>query len=50
MCLAQWVATALALGLMLAPSPTRLAMSIFTAVAGADFLQHGYAWLQQAAE
>jgi hypothetical protein len=50
MCLAQWVATALGAGLVLAPRPTRLMMATFTAVAGADFLQYAYAWLQQAAE
>jgi uncharacterized protein DUF1360 len=50
MCLAQWVATAFTAGLVLAPVPTRLVMSTFTAVAGADFLQHLYAALQQASE
>jgi hypothetical protein len=48
MCLAQWVATGLSVGLVLAPSTTRLAMSTFTAVSGADFLQHLYVRLQQA--
>jgi len=48
MCLAQWVATTLTAGLVLAPRPTRLAMATFSAVAGADFLQYVYAWLQQA--
>jgi hypothetical protein len=47
MCLAQWVATAFTAGLVLAPVPTRLALAAFTAVAGADFLQHGYAALQK---
>jgi len=50
MCLAQWVATAFCAGLVLAPVPTRLAMATFTAVAGADFLQHLYVRLQQATE
>jgi hypothetical protein len=50
MCLAQWVATGFALGLVLAPVPTRLAMSTFTAIAGADFLQHVYVKLQQTTE
>jgi Protein of unknown function (DUF1360) len=50
MCLAQWVATAFAFGLVFAPGPTRLAMSAFTAVAGADFLQYAYAKLQQETE
>jgi hypothetical protein len=49
MCLAQWVATGFTLGLVFAPAPTRTMMSIFTAVAGADFLQYAYAKLQQAA-
>jgi hypothetical protein len=48
MCLAQWVATAFCAGLVLAPVPTRLAISTFTAIAGADFLQHVYVKLQQA--
>jgi hypothetical protein len=47
MCLAQWVATGFALGLAFAPGPTRLALSTFTAVGAADFLQHLYARLQQ---
>jgi hypothetical protein len=50
MCLAQWVATAFCAGLVLAPVPTRLAMATFTAVAGADFLQHVYVALQKATE
>jgi hypothetical protein len=47
MCLAQWVATGFGLGLVFAPKTVRLLMSIFTAVAGADFLQHAYVKLQQ---
>jgi hypothetical protein len=50
MCLAQWVATGFSVGLVFAPGPVRLAMSTFTAVAGADFLQHAYVKLQQATE
>ena len=50
MCLAQWVATGFSVSLVLAPRPTRMAMSVFTAVAGADFLQYFYAYLQQATE
>jgi hypothetical protein len=50
MCLAQWVATAFSVGLVVAPRPTRMAMTTLTAVAGADFLQYFYAWLQQATE
>ena len=49
-CLAQWVATGLAAGLVFAPRATRLVMSTFSAVAGADFLQYAYASLQQATE
>ncbi|MGN6605711.1 MAG: DUF1360 domain-containing protein [Jatrophihabitans sp.] len=49
MCLAQWVATAFAAGLVFAPRQTRLVMATFTAVAGADFLQYLYAALQQRA-
>jgi hypothetical protein len=50
MCLAQWVATGFSLGLVFAPGPVRLVMSTFTAVAGADFLQHAYVKLQQATD
>ena len=49
MCLGQWVATGFAAGLVFAPSATRLVLSTFTAIAGADALQHAYAALQQAA-
>jgi hypothetical protein len=50
MCLAQWVATGFGFGLVFAPAPTRLALSAFTAVAGADFLQYAYVRMQQATE
>ncbi|HEV7192496.1 MAG TPA: DUF1360 domain-containing protein [Jatrophihabitantaceae bacterium] len=50
MCLAQWCATAIAAGLVIAPRPTRLAMVTLSAVAGADFLQYGYALLQKVTE
>jgi hypothetical protein len=50
MCFAQWVATALCAGLVIAPRTTRLALATFTAVAGADFLQHVYVALQQTTE
>jgi hypothetical protein len=50
MCLAQWVATAFVLGLSFAPALTRAALATFSAVAGADFLQHVYVLLQQATE
>src|SRR5699024_5406317 len=49
MCLAQWVATALGAGLVCAPRRTRLVMAVLSAVAGADFLQYVYAYLQQRA-
>lgn len=42
-CVGQWVATGLALGMVLLPRPTRLAAGTFTALAGADFLQFLYA-------
>ncbi len=50
MCLAQWIATGLSAGLVLAPRQTRLIMATFSAIAGADFLQYLYAYLQQATE
>jgi Protein of unknown function (DUF1360) len=49
-CLAQWVATGFAAGLVLAPRPTRLAASTFAMVAISDILQNVYAALQRAAE
>jgi hypothetical protein len=49
-CLAQWVATGFAAGLVLAPRPTRLAASTFAMVAISDALQNVYAALQRAAE
>jgi hypothetical protein len=48
MCLAQWVATGLMVGMSLAPRTTRAVAATFTAVAGSDFLQHAYVRLQQA--
>jgi hypothetical protein len=50
MCLGQWVATGLTLGLMIAPAATRFVNTTLTAVSGADFLQYLYARLQQATE
>jgi hypothetical protein len=50
MCLAQWCATGLAAGLVIAPRQTRLVMATLTAVGSADFLQYVYEWLRQAAE
>jgi hypothetical protein len=44
--LGQWVATALAFGLVLTPRPTRLVASVFTALTGADLLQLLYAKTQ----
>lgn len=49
-CLAQWVATAYAAGMVFAPRTTRFAGGTITAVAVADWLQLGYARLQKAAE
>ncbi|MBI2709144.1 MAG: DUF1360 domain-containing protein [Actinobacteria bacterium] len=49
-CLAQWVATGFAFGLLFAPRPTRFVASVMTAVAGADLLQFAHASAQQAAE
>ncbi|GAA0621575.1 DUF1360 domain-containing protein [Sporichthya brevicatena] len=46
-CLGQWIATGLAVGLVLAPGPTRLVASTLAAAAGADFLHHAYCSAQQ---
>jgi hypothetical protein len=48
-CLAQWVATGFAAGLVFAPRATRLVAATFTAVAASDMLQNIYAVLQQKA-
>lgn len=48
-CMSQWVALAFAAGLTFAPQATRLGAATLTAVAGADWLQMGYARLKQAA-
>jgi len=49
-CLAQWVATALAAGLVLAPRQTRLVAATLSSVAISDALQNVYAFLQRKAE
>lgn len=49
-CIAQWVATGLSAGLVIAPRATRLVTATFSAVAIADFLQFFYSAAQQAAE
>ncbi|KOX13994.1 DUF1360 domain-containing protein [Nocardiopsis sp. NRRL B-16309] len=49
-CTAQWVATGYAFGLVFAPGLTRSAGAVFSAVALSDWLQFGYARLQQAQE
>lgn len=48
--MAQWVATGYAAGMVFAPRMTRLAGAAMTAVAGADWMQLAYDWLQQRAE
>src|SRR5947209_7993702 len=50
MCLSQWVATGFTLGMIIAPSVSRIVMGAFAGVAAADFLQHAYVRLQQATE
>jgi hypothetical protein len=47
-CLAQWCATALVAGQLLAPRVTRQITSMFTAVAGADVLHFAYSALERA--
>ncbi|MEW9551388.1 DUF1360 domain-containing protein [Nonomuraea sp. NPDC050783] len=49
-CLAQWVATAYAAGLVIAPKATRLVGATMTAVTISDWLQLGYAKLMKSAE
>lgn len=47
-CLAQWCATALVAGQLIAPTTTRHITSTFTAVAGADVLHFAYSALERA--
>jgi hypothetical protein len=49
-CIAQWVATGYAAGMVFAPGLTRIAGSTMTAVAISDWLQLGYARLMRATE
>jgi hypothetical protein len=49
-CLSVWVATGFSIGFLFAPRLTRVAASTLSAVAGADYLQLLYSYLQQAAE
>jgi hypothetical protein len=49
-CIAQWVATGLTAGLVLAPRATRLVTATFSAVALADFLQYFYVATQDAVD
>jgi hypothetical protein len=49
-CLAQWIATGFAAGLVFAPRFTRLAALVMSSTAVSDFLQLGYAVMQQNAE
>jgi hypothetical protein len=47
-CLAVWVATAMAAGMVFAPRLTRMAATVLTAVAASDILQLGYDGAKQA--
>lgn len=49
-CLAQWIATGFAYGLVLAPRPTRFVASVFSTVAAADLLQFVYAGAEKASK
>lgn len=48
-CVSQWVATTGAFGLVVAPRATRFVLSVFTVVAGSNFLQLAYQTAQQRA-
>jgi len=48
-CFEQWTAGGYVVGFVFAPRATRLVASMFTIVAGADVLQHGYKVLQERA-
>jgi hypothetical protein len=47
-CLAIWIATGLAAGMVFAPRFTRIAATVLTAVAASDVLQLGYDGAKQA--
>jgi uncharacterized protein DUF1360 len=47
-CTSVWVATGFSAGLIYLPRTTRVAMSTFAALAGADVLQFVHAWLEKA--
>jgi hypothetical protein len=46
-CLALWIATALAFGMLFAPRSTRWAASVLSAVAGSDYLQFAFTALKE---
>jgi hypothetical protein len=48
-CLAVWIATGFSVGFLFAPRFTRIVTSALMAIAGSDYLQLIYAYLQQAA-
>jgi hypothetical protein len=45
-CLALWIATAMAFGMLLAPRATRWCAGVLAAVAGSDYLQFAYTALK----
>jgi hypothetical protein len=47
-CLAVWIATAMAAGMVFAPRFTRMTATVLTAVAASDILQLGYDGAKQA--
>jgi hypothetical protein len=49
-CTGQWIATGFVAGSMFLPKATRTVASIFAVRAAADWLQFGYAMIEQAAE
>jgi hypothetical protein len=46
-CIAQWIATAFAFGLVLMPRATRLAAAVLVAVTASDWLQFAHTALQR---
>jgi hypothetical protein len=46
-CIGQWIATAIVGGFVIAPRPTRFAVTVLTLVAISDFLQPAYRMLQE---
>jgi hypothetical protein len=48
-CVGMWVATSLTAGHVIAPRATKVAVAALATLAGSDFLQFGYSYVEQKA-